>query len=297
MPLGPCFLSPIVDVRYVLPRFDKDPVQHIQRLRDLVLRYRIDSIIPGSDADVALLSLYRDVLADTSARFLVPSHASVEIANDKCKTYQFAAANDIPQPLYVIIDPSNPDTGALDRLAGKLMVVKDRTTYTSIVPNSRAAVEIAVWIGDLLGESVVVQEYIPGREISTLSLVDAGGCILQTIALCKLLTDKDGETREAITVDAPEVIALSERIIGLLGWIGPIEVEWRVSAETGRPLLQEINSRFPAWVYITCATGTNLVWAYRQLLLDKDPGPLPPYRRGVAFSRIPHDCVVAMDPF
>src|SRR6266478_8652757 len=68
MPLGPCFLFPIFDVRYVLPRFDKDPVQHIQRLRDLVLRYRIDSIIPGSDADVALLSLYRDVLADTSAR-------------------------------------------------------------------------------------------------------------------------------------------------------------------------------------------------------------------------------------
>jgi carbamoyl-phosphate synthase large subunit len=297
LPLGPGFLSPITNARYVLPRFDEDPTAHITQLLELLMCYEIDSIMAGGDADVALLSLFRDVIWKTGARFLVPAHESVEIANDKRKTYQFASAHHIPQPRYVIVDPATATMELFDVFGGAMTVVKDRTTYTTIAPNAIVALEMCKWIGGMLRESMVVQEYVPGREIATLSLVDAGGTVLHTVAICKLMTDKDGETREAITIDAPEIVALSEHVIRLLNWVGPIEVEWRISDITGRPLLQEVNGRFPAWVYITTATGANLVWAYRELLLGRHPGTLPSYRRGVVLSRTPYDITAQMEPF
>ena len=297
MPLGPGFLTPIFNARYVLPRFDEDPESHLTNFLRLVDQYQIDSIMPGGDADVAFLSLFRDSLWKTGARFFVPAHESVKIANDKCRTYEFAAANDIPQPRYVIVDPKSAREDLLERLGDGMLVVKDKTTYTTIVPNGIAALEMCKWIGGMLQEPMVVQEYVPGREVSTLSLVDSNGSILETVAICKLMTDKDGETREAVTIDAPEVVALSERIVRLLGWVGPLEVEWRISDVTQHPLLQEINGRFPAWVYITTATGSNLVSIYRQLLLGHHIGKLPPYRKGVALSRTPYDLTAVMEAF
>jgi carbamoyl-phosphate synthase large subunit len=195
------------------------------------------------------------------------------------------------------VDPATVTPDLFDIFEGRMLVVKDKATYTSIAPNAAVALEMCKWIGRTLGEEVVVQEYISGQEFATVSLVDAEGEIRQTVAICKLLIDKDGETREAITVDAPDIVGLSERVVRLLGWVGPIEVEWRISDVTGRPLLQEINSRFPAWIYITSRTGTNLVWAYRKLLLGHHLDTLPPYQRGVVFSRTPHDIIGRMEQF
>jgi carbamoyl-phosphate synthase large subunit len=297
VPLGPLYLSPIVNARYVLPRFDLNPQHYLERFLQLLITYRVSTIIPGGDVDVSFLSLFRDAIRTTGARFFVPSHSSVEIVNYKSRTYSFAATHDIPQPAFLTVDPDSVTLEAFEVFNGNMMVVKDQTTYTSIVPNATVALETCRWIGGLLGDSVVVQEYVPGREISTLSLVDEEGNILHTVAVCKLMTDKDGETREAITVDAPDIVALSERIIELLNWIGPIEIEWRVEAKTGRPLLQEINGRFPAWVYITTATGCNLVALYRELLLGCRPEGLPAPRRGVVLSRTPYDITYQMEPF
>ena len=251
--------------------------------------------MPGGDADVALLSLFRDVFLSLGSRFLVPSHQSIEIVNDKRKTYRFAQENNIPQPTFVTLDPSTATLEAFESFPEGLLVVKDRTTYTSVVPNATAALEICKWIGGMLNETMIVQQYVSGREIATLSLVDGDGTVWETVAICKLMTDKDGETREAVTIDAPDVVALSEHIIRLLNWVGPIEVEWRVSDVTGEILLQEINGRFPAWVYITTATGANLVWIYRELLRGCAPTKRCSYRRGVAFSRAPNDITLAMD--
>ena len=59
------------------------------------------------------------------------------------------------------------------------------------------------------------------------------------------LTDK-GKGWSGVTIEAPEMLALSREVVGSLSWRGGLELEILKEHASGKLLVAEINPRFPA---------------------------------------------------
>ncbi len=72
------------------------------------------------------------------------------------------------------------------------------------------------------------------------------------------------------SVKAPELIALAERLVDGLGWVGPLEAEFRYD-EAGEPRLMEVNPRFWASLFLAVLAGVD----FPRLTVDVALGSRP----------------------
>jgi carbamoyl-phosphate synthase large subunit len=150
------------------------------------------------------------------------------------------------------------------------------------------------------GLPVIVQQHLAGDEYNVCALGDGTGATIGAVAMRKLaLTDK-GKGWSGVTVGSPELLALAARVVEALKWRGPLEVE--VIAEGGALTEEalhviEVNPRFPAWCYLTAASGQNLPAACARLAMGQPVTALPPYQTGRMFVRISLDQVADMATF
>ncbi len=63
------------------------------------------------------------------------------------------------------------------------------------------------------------------------------------------------------------------------------------------PFEDEINPRFPAWVYAATAAGMNLPAQWLRCALDLPPAPPGDYAAGKLMVRYSYDMVTEMTPF
>jgi len=295
LPFGPCFHSKLVNDCWLMPQISNEYSNYCEALCRLVEQLSVDIIIPGADHDTLILAYLKEFLTKRGIRFLVPHESKVNIANDKRLTSQFAQSHGIDQPRYIVAETDDAAEEFSLRIQPSLSVVKEVSTINSITPTPIATKEMACWFRHSFGSSPLIQEFVPGSFVSVTALVLPSGEISDPVAMQKIATDGHGETLEGIIVKADNIKEKSVRVLRLLDWRGAVEVEWIIDARDNLPKLLEINSRFPAWIYLTHWQKRNLPAYYVEYLCGMPVLPPDPPPPGRTFSRQPWDNLGQME--
>jgi carbamoyl-phosphate synthase large subunit len=104
-----------------------------------------------------------------------------------------------------------------------------------------------------------------------------------------VITDK-GKGFGGVVVKSPSLEEFARKIISILKWRGPCELEI-IRGLDGVFYLIEINPRFPAWVRLAEGSGQNQPAAVVLKALGHQVEPLPECKTGTMFVRHAEDII------
>jgi len=277
-----------------LPWPDAEPEAQVAYLLELAARYRLDQwvLFPTSDESAALLSKFH---AQLSRRFRVstPAWDVLRSAYDKRLTYRLAAEQhvDYPSTIYpateadlkdvacafpAILKPATHAT--INRFtADKAWPVANRE---ELLARYREAREL------IPPDLILVQELIPGGGESQFSYA-ALCCDGQPIASLTARRTRQypidfGYSSSLVeTLDIPEIVAPSRRLLAAIRYTGLVEVEYKLDARDGRYKLLDINPRLWTWSPLGCRAGVDFPYLLWQMLT----GNSVPQQTGLAGAR------------
>ena len=235
-------------------RLANDP-DFIPTLGRIIRAEQADVVIPGTDAELAVLARHRVALeAETGCTVLVSRPEVVRIADDKLETAAFFRDSGFPFPM----SAAGEDGDAVARLVaacGFPVIVKPRIGARS------AGVHVIGSGDDLAGAlrtpGVLVQELIgtAAQEFTAGGLYMDGacrGCITMRRDL------RDGNTYRAFVVTDPEIDAWVRRWTEALQPFGPANFQFRLRPD-GTPVVFEINARYSGTTPLRALAGFNEV--------------------------------------
>jgi D-aspartate ligase len=249
-------------------------------LLEIAARNNLDQwvLFPTSDESAALLSRFHLRL---SRRFRVaaPTWNVLRWAYDKRLTYRLAADQyvDYPQTFYPLteVDLARVDCEfpvilkpAIHASVNRLTEDKAWrvTNHEELVAKFREAREL------MSADLILVQEMIPGggeAQFSYAALCCDGKPIASLTArrTRQYPIDFGYSSSFVETLDVPEIVAPSERLLGAIHYTGIVEVEYKFDARNGRYKLLDINPRLWTWSPLGARAGMDfpyLLWKTMQ---------------------------------
>lgn len=237
----------------------------------------------GNDRQLLAISRNRERLARTFA-FVMPPAELIEALVDKAKFAALAAQHDLPIPRTVVARGAAGVDAVLAQVPLPAIVKPfshvdwfASPAHHAVHHGAKALVAttadelraIYTDVAELTDEQFLVQTYIPGGEdciFSYHAYLDARGNVLARFAGRKLRTypRTAGASTYLTLVEAPDVLALGDRVVAALGLVGPVKLDFKRHPETGELFLLEVNPRFNLWHYLGATCGINLpLVAYR----------------------------------
>jgi len=269
----------------VPPILDKD---YIPTLLDIAIKENVSMIISLFDINLPYLAKSKNMFAQHGITVVVSDEKVIDIANDKWKTYSFLKENNINTPLtfYKLHDALN---ALKDNKLKYPLFLKPRWGMSSIgairVDNDE---EMAFfykniqkqiknsYLNDLtsgiLEESVLIQEYIDGKEYGIDIFNDLNKKYFMSVSKEKLAM-RSGETDAAIIVDIPELNTLAVKISNLLEHIGNLDIDVLFDGE--KYYVLEMNARFGGGFPFSYLAGADLPSILIKMLKDESVTPAP----------------------
>lgn len=294
-----------VDLLERVPRCSD--IDYISCVLDICRRHSVDVVVPLISDEINILWEHMDDFESTGTKLLLSGKNSLlHIANDKLELKRFLEKNGIDiMPKTYVFDPCTVEDnlralGYPDKpVAFKLkdgcgavgFKILDEVKATDPASASSRASRMNPYItkkqllklGNVLGDRYLLQEYLPGRELSTLCLVDNGRTIYSP-------SHDNYEMQSAITtscelVDCKEASSIVEKVNRLLNLDGNIGYDFKRDTN-GRLVLLEINPRVSATVSLAAKAGLNLVemGVLHALGYEIDEGIMPLY--GLRLQRV-----------
>jgi carbamoyl-phosphate synthase large subunit len=282
-PLAPALRE--ADSAYIVPRL-ADP-DSVPTLADICRRERIGLIFPLIDEGMPVLSAGRRALEQTGARLvMVPEHA-LAITVDKLLTSQLFRQVGVPTPRTWLPAEVRPAALAFP------VFVKPRSGSAS---KGAAAARDERELGYFLDyvPDPIVQEYLPGPEITNDVVCDFDGNVMSVISRQRIEV-REGEVAKGVTVYHPEITESCVRIAKGLEAIGPITVQCLL--RDGRPYFTEVNPRFGGGLPLAIAAGVNVPrWLLATAMgRPVDLPPLGTYRTGLYITRFDESLFLSED--
>jgi len=275
--------SSVVDQVYLIPYPNTGAEATLDRIHYIHSKVRLEAIIPNLDSELDLYSSISDDLTAMGIGLFIPDVRSLRLRS-KARLAEFCVKNDVPVPITEIVN----DLVSLDHGI-------EKTGYPCIIKGVFYEAYVAyAWQEAVIhfekmrakwGLPIMVQNVIPGEEYNVCALGDGKGKLIGAVPMRKLRLTEKGKAWAGVTIRDEELLILTKRVVELLQWRGPCELELMRHEQSGKYYLIEINPRFPSWCYLTTGSGQNLPYADLQLALGRKPGPLPDYRSGVTFAR------------
>ena len=257
----------IADSHHVLPPV-KDP-DYIGELTGIAKEEGATALIPIYSGEIELISGRMDVLRRSGIGCLVASRRSLGILNDKEAFGRWLEKEGLPHPESV-----NPDDIDFP------VFIKPRRGSSS---KGAKVVENQAQLDALDLSRYVIQEYVPGTEVTIDFLVSPDGELLAAVPRERIQV-KDGKAVKARTIEFPEGIRLLEEVVRRSGFVGPGNMQI-MRGEKG-PVVIEVNPRFAAGgLPLATAAGPNMPYMLLELLHTGDCAPHMEYERGLYMSR------------
>jgi predicted ATP-grasp superfamily ATP-dependent carboligase len=274
-------------------------------LLEVAERYQLDRwvLLPTSDESAALLSKFHAVL---SRRFRVstPFWDVLRWAYDKRLTYKLAAEQQVDYP-HTIYPISEAD---LEGASGVLPAILKPATHATTnrltadkawpVANREELLARYRQARELIPpDLILVQERIPGGGESQFSYA-ALCCDGQPIASLTARRTRQypidfGYSSSFVeTLDVPEIVAPSQRLLAAIRYTGLVEVEYKFDARNGRYKLLDINPRLWTWATLGARAGIDFPYLLWQMLAGI-PVPEQTGRTGVRWVRMITDVPAA----
>lgn len=270
-------------------------------LRDLAAAHGLHgwALIPSSDHAAAMVARAHDELAACYTH-TCPPWETVRWAYDKRLTYELAERVDVACPRTAAVggdfDPSTVDMSfpavlkpAVKEEANALTTAKawridDRQELQRRYEEARALLD---------PELLVLQEMVGGggeAQFSYAALCQDGLPVASLTArrTRQYPADFGRASTYVETVDCPEVVAPSLRLLGALRYTGLIEVEYKRDPADGILKLLDMNPRLWGWHTLSGGAGVDFPWLQWQLLWGRDVAAAPA-RAGVGWWRLSTD--------
>jgi D-aspartate ligase len=285
---------------------EEDCEAQVAYLLELAERYQLDQwvLFPTSDESAALLSKFH---AELSRRFRVstPNWNVLRWAYDKRLTYRLAAEERVDYPSTIL-----PGTEAdLEGVSFPFPAVLKPATHASINRFTTEKAWPAANREELLAryreardlippDLILVQERIPGGGEAQFSYA-ALCCDGQPIASLTARRTRQypidfGYSSSFVeTLDVPEIVAPSRRLLAAIRYTGLVEVEYKRDARDGRYKLLDINPRLWTWSPLGGRAGVDFPYFLWQMRLGR-PVPEQTGRTGVRWIRMSTDVPAAI---
>jgi D-aspartate ligase len=262
--------------RYVRRRYRwpaREPERRVAFLVDLAVRHGLAgwAVIPSSDEAAALVARHHARLA-AHLRPTVPPWSVLRWAYDKRLTHELARCAGVPGPrtfsvghdgacpervpLPAVVKPAvKPELNALT--AAKAWPAATRSELEARLAEATALAD---------PETLMVQELVPGggdQQFSYAALCEDGRPLLELTARRTRQYPADfGRASTFVeTVDRPELVPPSRRLLRELGWTGLIEVEYKRDVRDGTLKLLDLNPRVWGWHTLGGRAGMDFTWA------------------------------------
>jgi predicted ATP-grasp superfamily ATP-dependent carboligase len=265
-----------------LPWPNGDGESQAAYLLELAERHQLEHwvLFPTSDESAALLSKFHPML---SGRFRVstPSWDVLRWAYDKRLTYRLAAEQqvDYPSTLY----PANEaelESSPLDFpviLKPATHAVMSRFTADKAWPAANREELLARYreARELIApDEILIQERIPRggeSQFSYAALCHDGKPIASLTARRTRQYPIDfGYSSSLVeTLDVPDIVGPSQRLLSAIGYTGLVEVEYKLDARSRRYKLLDINPRLWTWSTLGARAGTDFPYLLWQMMLGK----------------------------
>ena len=266
--------------RVILPRGDAP--EFAETVREVCRRLEIDVLVPTVDTELLPLAAMRVELATAGTALLAAPETTLVACLDKAELARVCAGCEVPETTVLTESTHVPMPS----------IVKPRSGSGS------RGVRLVNQPQDLVGVprdgSYIVQEYLPGEELSVDVFVRADGVVVSAVPRTRDKVDSGVAVAGRTVSDAEciEVATTVARAIGLRG-IGNVQLRRR---EDGRPALLEVNPRLPGSLVLTAAAGANLAaLALAESLGEAVPAHVP--FREVAMVRFLAETIVEIDDY
>ena len=300
------------DASEILPPASADG--YLEALLSACRRHGAEVVLPGSEAELKVLSARRDEVAAEGLFLPINSREVIERCMDKLALSRALDELGIKAPRYVrIASPEDVRDLPVFPMVFKPSKGSGGSANTFIVQTPEEARTIAQYLCAVYPE-FIAQEYVgtPEREFTVGVLSDMDGNLLNSIALrrhtlsalgCRMKTpNRTGraELGETLVISSgisqgdigpfPEVCGPCEKIAAALGSVGPCNIQLRLVDD--HVYLFEINPRFSGTTSLRAMVGFNepdiLI---RRHVLGESIAPRFPYGSGVIMRRLEESLV------
>jgi carbamoyl-phosphate synthase large subunit len=252
-----------------------DPEAYVSALLDVCQTNKLDIVIPGSEAEAAVLSPLRDEWAKLGIRLPLPDPDVIAFGIDKGKLLTRAAEADLAHPLSLQAEEPIDLESWPDRFP---CVVKPRCSRGArgvSYPTNRHELRETWQITVAEHGPSVIQEYIPGGPdtIYTVGTLWNHGELVVSTLHRKLQTNPPtgGVAIAGETIVDAELMAAGLAVFEATGpWHGLAAVELKRPAPDAPAFILEINPRMWGFGYLMTLAGLNIP-ALLVRMLAKDP--------------------------
>ena len=281
----------------ILPPVDEDPHAWMRTLQFVGDRLPDRGVLmPMGDADTLLVSERASQLRPRFRFVVPPPETAVQIVD---KRLQYAGARRAGVTVPGVHFPGSLED--VRRLSAEVPLPCLLKPYRSHIGVKATGRKVAVVrsAGELiasyerlsaLGVPVMVQEIIPGDDralFGYLAFWDGEGREVAWLTKRKLRQNPPcfGDGSLQITVDAPEVAALSRRLLRAFDYRGFVGVEFKLDAADGTHYLMEVNPRTVSGNQLAMSAGVDFPWIGYRYLTGLAPGneSTPTFRRRVKY--------------
>lgn len=289
------YMHDLVDVAYKVPL----PTEGVQilfdRLAEIHRNERIDVIIPNFDAELfGYIKLEDKLRSELGIRLFMPTRSQFE-ARQKAELFAFGEEHGVKVPKASLVNTAAElKEAAYDFVYP--MVIKGKYYDAGIAHTLDQAISHFYRISAKWGLPIIVQEFIHGMEVNVTAIGDGRGRTIGAVPMRKLYITDKGKAWAGVTLDDPELLNITERLMSTTKWRGGLELEF-VRTDSDDYYLLEINPRFPAWVYLAKGAGQNHPEALVKLAMDEPVEPFGSYEAGKLFIRYSWDMIVDLSEY
>lgn len=272
-PLAPALQ--LADHPYVVPSLSSP--DFIPNLIEICRRERVILVFPLIDPDIPVLAEHRAKIEATGTRVAVVSPEAAKVTGDKWLTTQFFRRLGLSTPRSWL--PGQLDSGH----AKYPLFIKPRfgsaSKATFTVRNEHELAFFSGYVPD-----PIIQEYLPGPEITNDVICDLDGEVLAVVSRRRIEV-RWGEVAKGVTMWDPTIGEACIKIAEALPAVGPITVQCKM--KDSLPHFTEINARLGGGVPLGIAAGVDSPrWLLgRAAGLPIEIPPLGTYRTGLHLTR------------
>jgi predicted ATP-grasp superfamily ATP-dependent carboligase len=292
--------------RRTLPWPNGDCEAQVQYLLELAGLHGLDGwvLFPTSDETAALLAKFQTALS-SRYRVSAPTWEVLRWAYDKRLTYQLAAQEQVAYPLTIYpageadLQSQACSFPAILKPAAHTVVNRFTSDKAWRVENREQLLARYREACELLPpELILVQELIPGggeAQFSYAALCRDGKPIASLTArrTRQYPIDFGYSSSFVETLDVPEIVAPSRRLLAAIRYTGLVEVEYKFDARTGLYKLLDINPRLWTWSPLGKLAGTDFPYLLWRMMMNKDVAEQTA-RAGVRWMRMITDLPAAI---
>jgi carbamoyl-phosphate synthase large subunit len=251
---------------------------------------RADCLIPTLDAEIPVVAALAPRLAEAGVGTLLPSEAALQqTAKPRLASLAHAGFR---------VPVTRPVTGYGDltevaEAFGGTFVLKGPIADAKVVRSNEEAWVLAERLAASWGFPLLAQELIVGEEFGIAAVADRSHRVVGCVVVRKEIRTANGNTWGGTAVSDHTLAGLADRFAEAVDWVGPFELEVIRHPRRGAFLI-EVNTRFPAWVYLSAGTGANLPWAAVRLARGETVARMTA-RPGACYVRIAWDTTAPVE--